>query len=516
MNLRLMLEERAKRYRDKIAFALGEHRLSYAELDEASNRIANALIRIGVEKGDRVAILLPNIPEFAVIYFGIVKTGGIAVPLDVRYKVDELISLCDNSKPKVMVTESPYLEPLIAALPQFKSIEHVIDLQAKLEGQLASYQEIMATSPAQKVEVELKPEDIAHITYAAGTATSIRGAALPHDSLITEAAIGADAFKQTDKDIELLYSLPMCRTFGLVAIMLTSVYKGSTVVIAPGLSISSCMELIEKERVTMLMGVPSAFTLAVNLAEKEGVNYDLSSLRFCGSGGAPLPLDIIQRFKKYYGLDIVNFWGLTESTALVTSQPIDGTGKVGAVGKVLPGWELKIVDEDGHELPPNQPGEIIVRGPIMKGYYGNPQATANVIKNGWLHTGDIGKIDEDGYLFILDKKKDMIIVAGQNIYPDDIERVLYTHPKVAEAAVVGIPDKLRGEAVRAVIRLKEGAVATEREIKQFCREHLADFKVPKQVVFMTSLPKTITGKIRKEVLRQMSAPGQARDGGVIL
>ena len=510
MNLKLMLEETAEQYRGKTAFVLGEHRLSYAELDEASNRIANALIKRGVVKGDRVAILLPNIPEFPVIYFGIIKAGGIAVPLDVRYKVDELVYLCDNSKPKVIVTESPYLEPLIPALPQFKSIEHIIDMSSKYEGQFPSYREIMATSSAQKVEAELEPEDVAHITYASGATTHPKGAALTHYGLMTAAAIGADEFQQTDKDIELLYSLPMCRTFGLVMIMLTSVSKGSTVVIAPGLSISSCLELIEKEKVTILMGVPSAFTLAVNLAGKEGVRYDLSSLRLCGSAGAPLPVDIMKRFKKLYGLDIANFWGLTESTALVTSQPIDGTGKVGAVGKVLPGWELKIVDDDGQELPPNQPGEIIVRGPLMKGYYGNPQATAEVIKNGWLYTGDIGKVDEDGYLFILDKKKDVIIVAGQNIYASDIEEVLYTHPKVAEAAVVGIPDKLRGEAVRAVIRLKEGAVATEREIKQFCRDRLADFKVPKQIVFMASLPKTITGKIHKEALKQMSMPDHAR------
>jgi len=510
MNLKLMLRETAKRYGGKTAFALGERRLSYAELDEASNKIANALTKMGVVKSDRVAILLPNIPEFSVIYFGIVKIGGIAVPLDIRYKVDELLSICDNSEPKVMVTESPYLEPLIPVLPQFKSIEHIIDMSSKYEGQFSSYREIMATSSAQGGAVELEPEDIAHITYTSGTTSRPKGAALTHYSLMTEAAIGANRFQQTDRDIELLYSLPMCHAFGLVVIMLTSVARGSTVVIAPGLSIGSCLELIEREKVTILMGVPSAYVLAVNMAEKEGVKHDLSSLRLCGSAGAPLPVDIMQQFNKHYGLDIVNFWGLTESTALVTSQPIDGTGKVGAVGKVLPGWELKIVDDDGQQLPPNQPGEIIVRGPIMKGYYGNPQATAEVIKNGWLYTGDIGKVDEDGYLFILDKKKDMIIVAGQNIYPGDIEQVLYTHPKIAEAAVVGIPDKLRGEAVRAVIRLKEGAVATEREIKQFCRSRLAEFKVPKQIVFMASLPKTISGNIRKEVLKQISVPDHAR------
>ena len=249
------------------------------------------------------------------------------------------------------------------------------------------------------------------------------------------------------------------------------------------------------------MGVPFIFALAVNAAEEAGVKHDLSSLRLCVSAGAPLPMDVMERFKKLYGLNITEFYGLTASTALVTCQPIDGTGKLGSVGKVLPGWELKIVDDNGKELPSNQQGEIIVRGPIMKGYYNNPQATAEKIKDGWLYTNDIGKVDEDGNLFILAKKKEMIITKGQNIHPSDIEDVLYVHPKVAEAAVVGVPDELRGEIVRAVISLREGQVTTEEEIRHFCREHMADYKLPKQIIFIDSLPKTATGEIRMQELK---------------
>jgi long-chain acyl-CoA synthetase len=320
---------------------------------------------------------------------------------------------------------------------------------------------------------------------------------------VTEAAISGDGFQQTDKDIMMLFALPMYHMLGLVVVLLASVYKGSTVVIAPGtgLSISIFMTAIEREKGTMFIGVPFIFALAVNTAEKEGIKNDLSSLRLCGSAGAPLPIDIIQRFKQHYGLDVVDFWGLTEAVCHVTCPPIDGTGKLGSVGKALPGWEMKIVDDNAKELPPNQTGEIIVSGPIMKGYYNNPQATAEAIRDGWLYTGDIGRVDEDGCLFILGRKKEMIIAKGQNIYPSDIEDVLYTHPKVAEAAVVGIPDKLRGEVVRAVISLKEGEATTEEEIKRFCRKCMADYKVPKQVIFMDSLPKTANGKIRKEDLR---------------
>ena len=503
MSLKLMLEETAGRYGRKTAIVFGDRRLSYAEIDEASNKVANTLIRMGVNKGDRVAMLLPNSPEFVIIYFGIVKAGSIAVPLDTKYKVDELASLFDNCQPKVLVAESPTLEPLVPALPRFKSIKHVIDLGSKYEGQFLSYRDIMATSSAQRIEVEPGPEDIATISYTGGPTNRPRGVMLSHQRLVTEAAMSADGFQQTDKDIIMLFALPMLHLFGLTAVLLASVYKGSTVVIVPGtgLSISILMATIEKEKGTMFLGVPYIFALVVDIAEKEGVKNDLSSLRLCSSGGAPLSIDIIRRFKQHYGFDLIDIWGLTEAICHVTCPPIDGTGKLGSVGKALPGWEVKIVDDNGRELLLNQPGEIIVRGPIMKGYYNNPQATAEAIKDGWLYTGDIGRVDEDGYLFLSGRKKETIIVKGQNIYPSDIEDVLYTHPKVAEAAVVGIPDELRGEVVRAVISLKEGEVTTEEEIRRFCRKHMADYKVPKQVIFIDSLPKTATGKIRKEDLR---------------
>lgn len=502
MNLKLMLKETARRYGRKTAIVLGDRRLSYAELDEASNKVANALLGMGVSKGDRVAMLLPNSLEFVTIYFGVVKTGGIAIPLDTRYKLDELASLFDDSRPKVLVTESPFLEPLVPALPRFNYIEHIIELGSKYEGQFLSYQQIMATSSARKVEVEPEPEDIAHIAYTSGPTLHPRGAMMSHQSLVTFAAISGDGFQQTDEDVVVLFALPMHHAFGLAIVLLTSICKGSTVVMVPGLSIPNLMGTIERERVTIFMGVPFVYALAVNIAEEAGVKHDLSSLRFCGSAGAALPTDIMERFRKHYGLGIVDFWGLTESAAHVTCQPLDGTGKLGSVGKVLPGWELKIVDEDGKELPPNQPGEIIVRGPIMNGYYGNPQVAAKTIKDGWLYSGDIGKIDEDGYLFLSgSRKKEMIIVKGQNIYPSDIEDVLSAHPKVAEAAVVGVSDELRGEVVRAIISLKEGEVATEEEIRRFCRQHMADYKLPKQVIFVDSLPKTAAGKIDKEDLR---------------
>jgi len=503
MNLRLMLEAAAGRYGKKTAVVMDERRLSYAQLDEASNKIANALLGMGVKKGERVAMLLSNSPEFAAIYFGVVKIGGIAVPLDTKYKLTELGSLFNDSQPRVVVAESPFLGPIAPALAGFKSIAGVIELGSEHKGQFLSYQEIMDTSPAEPVAVELKGEDIAHIAYTSGPSFNPRGVAMSHEALVREAAISGDGFRQTDKDIVVLFALPMHHAFGLVVILLTAVIKGSTVVMLGGLSINSLLEVIEREKATIFMAVPFVHALIASTAETEGIHHDLSSLRLWGTAGAAMPPNTWQKIKQLLGLSAVDFWGMTESAAHVTCQSPDGAGKPGSVGKALPGWELKIVDDDGRELPPNQPGEIVVRGPIMNSYYNNPQATAEVIKNGWLHTSDIGRVDEEGWLFLLGgRKKDMLIAKGQNIYPSDIEQVLASHPKVAAAAVVGVPDEVRGESPRAFISLKAGEVATEQEMKRFCLERLANYKVPREFIFADSLPRTAEGKIDKKSLRE--------------
>ncbi|MFC1957696.1 class I adenylate-forming enzyme family protein [Chloroflexota bacterium] len=507
MSLKLMLDEAASRYGKKTAIVSDDRRLSYADLDEASNRVANALIKMGVNKGDRVAMLLSNSPEFVIIYFGIVKIGAVAVPLDIKYKVAELTSLFADCQPKVLLTESPALEPLIPVLSQFKSIRHVIDLNPGANGAFPGYREIIAAGSARQIETALEPEDVAYIAYTSGPSFDPRGVMLSHQSLLREATISGDGFQQTDKDVVMLFALPMHHVVGLVMVMLTAISNGSTVVMLPGVSIPTLTETIEREKVTIFMGVPFVFALMVRSAEDDGIRHNLSSLRLCASGGAALPVALAKRFKQLYGLDIAQFWGLTEAACHVTCQSVDGSGEPGSVGKALPGWQLKIVDDSGNELSPGQAGEVIIRGPIMKGYYNNPQATAEVIKNGWFYTGDIGRVDGEGNLFITGRKKDMIIVKGQNIYPGDIESVLSTHPKVAEAAVMAFPDAMRGEVVGVVVSLKEGAVATEPEIRRFCLERIANYKVPKQVISLKSLPRTTTGQIDKESIRvQLSIP----------
>lgn len=502
MNLKAMLARTVERFAARTAIVSGERRITYDELDKASNKIANALIGLGVERGDRVATLLTNSPEFVNVYFGVIKTGAIAVPLDTRYKPVELASLFANCRPKVLIGESAVLEPLVPEMSRFDSIEHVIDLEGKFEGQFLSYRQITDTGSSQNVDIEPEPDDIGTISYTGGPTSRPHGVALSHRNLVAEAVMSGEGFGQTENDVAVLFALPMFHMFGLASILLTSVNKGSTVVLVPGTgrSVTSFLETIEREKGTIYMGVPYIYALAINVAEREGVNFDLSSLRLWGSGGATLTADIASRFKKQFGADILDIWGLTEAVSHVTYHPLDGTGNTNSTGKALPGFELAIADDDGHRLPPGQVGEILVKGPMMSGYYNDPEATVKAVRNGWLHTGDLGSIDGDGYLHLSGMKKNVIILKGQNIYPIDIEKVLCTHPKIAEAVVVGIPDKLRGEVVAAIIRLKNRVTATEQEIRRFCQERLSDYKLPKVMFFTRSpLKKDSTGIGKKKL-----------------
>ncbi len=501
------LEETARLHAGKTAIVLGPRRVSYAELDEESNKVANALAKLGIGKGDRVAMLLSNSPEFVSTYFGIAKVGAIAVPLDTRYKIEELTGILNSCEPKIIVSESAFLGPIIPEQQRFSYIEHLIEVGNAYDGQCLSYQELMDMSQSTRMDVEITPDDLGTISYTSGPTSEPHGAVFTHGNLYLSAINSADVFQQNDKDVVMSFALPMYHMFGLAVVLLSSISKGSTIIIVPGtgISINTLMEAIERERGTMLLGVPYIYALAVKLANQEGIKSDLSSLRFCCSGGAPLTVDLIRQFRKCYGLTIIDIWGLTEAVAQVTCQPIDGKGKLGASGKALPGWQMKIVDDNDNELPVNQQGEIIIKGPMMREYYNNPQATAEKINNGWLHTGDIGRVDKDGYMFITGRKKNMIILKGQNIYPIDIEKVLRAFPKIAEAKIIGIPDKLRGEIVGAIIRLKRRAEATEQEIRRFCTERMADYKLPKQITFTRIVLKNFVNRIGTENLAEYLA-----------
>ncbi len=493
MDLKAMLANTAGRLADKTAIIMKDRRVSFTRIEADSNRVASALIKMGVKKGDRVATMQASNPEFVSIFFGILKAGGITVPLDSRYVADELVNIFNDCRPKVLAIENPPLESLLPALPKFESIEHVIAVNTEYDGQFTSYQDIIADNPPETVDVPINPEDTAIISYTSGPTQNPHGVVLSHQSLYTEAINSAETLQQTEKDVLMQFALPMYHQFGLTAVMLASIYKGNKVVVVPGTgrSIDSFMEAVEREKGTVYMGVPYIYSLMINVARREGIKHDLSSLRLCISGGAPLENAVIRLFRQYYGFNIIDVYGQTETVCHITMMPMDGSGSAGASGKALPCWEIKIFDENDNELPPGREGEIVTRGPIMTGFYNKPEATAKVIKNGWLHTGDIGKLDEDGLLYITGRKRRMLILKGQNIFPDDIESVLAAHPGIAEVRILGVIDLIRGETVKALVKLKPGETASEQEIRRYCQEHMADYKLPREVAFVDVMPEVV-------------------------
>ena len=505
----------ADRYGDKAAIISGEKQLSYNDLDRESNRAARAFSQLGIGRGDRVAFLLGNSPDFIVAFFGVVKVGAIAVPLDPKYKLTELTSLFNDCQPKILLTESPCLELVSASRDRFPFLKNIFSLDSlpltktgiRLDAGTGNFADLLSSMSPETLLFEAGDDDIAVIAYTSGASLSPRGIMLSHQSISIEAEISGEGFAQTERDIVPVFALPLHHAAGLIIVGLTSFYRGSTLVMISGMSISNLLETIEKERATLFIGVPFIFSLMVQHAEKEGLKNNLDSLRLCASGGSPLFVAVSQRFKELYGHHIAQFWGLTEITAHITVQAPDGSGIPGSIGKPLQGCEVRVIDETGQELPPGHTGELICRGPLMKGYYNNPEATAEIIKHGWLQTGDIGYIDIDGNIFITGRKKDLIIPKGQNIAPSDIETVLLKHPKVAEVAVLGLPDDSRGEVIMAIIHLKSGQTATESEMRRLCLENLANFKVPKEYTFVDFTLQSTDGRIDKETLRrQLSLP----------
>ncbi|MFC1872998.1 class I adenylate-forming enzyme family protein [Chloroflexota bacterium] len=490
-NLRLLLENTAGKFPDKTALKSVAGNLSYQELNAASNQVARGLLSLGIRHGDRVAMLLPNIIEFVVFYFGIAKMGAVVAPLDMRYKTEELQQIFQSCQPKAVVAGPEFLAGFNPET--FPSVRQTIVIGENTGEYTTSYAEMLNSFPEDGIGIGIIPEDLATITYASSPTTNPCGSTFTHSTLCREAEVSSLGLEQTEDDITPLFALPMFHNFGLATVMMNTIYKGSTLIIVPGtgISIHTLLDTIEQEKCTVLFGVPYIYALAVKMAKREGVHHDLSSLHLCCSGGAPLAVKVIKEFKQYYGINLADIWGLTEGVSAVTTQLSDGSGRIGSVGKALPGWKVAIVNADNKQLPPNHTGEIVIQGPMTSGYYQHPQETAKLIQNGWLHTGDLGKLNEDGFLFLTGRKKNMIILKGQNIYPVDIEQVLVEHPMVAAARVSGIPDKLRGEIVRATIQLKPDSEINEHEIRQYCLQRMADYKSPRQVVFQEKpLPKT--------------------------
>ncbi|HYE36565.1 long-chain fatty acid--CoA ligase [Methylocaldum sp.] len=494
------LRESARLYPDRPAVILGSQIIDHATMGDRSDRMAAALAARGVAKGDRVALYCPNSAEFAIAYTGIVKAGATVVPINLLLNTEEIGFILNDSGAKGLIFHQAFSKQTESVLQAAPGIEFRVSVGGEAEGAVAF--EAFLDSDAPIPEIDCDPqEDLVVILYTSGTTGRPKGAMLTHGNLVANTRSVREAMHwRPGKDVVLLV-LPMFHAFAATVGMLTPLTNGCAFVPLPRFEPDQVADAIHASRATIFLGVPSMYTVLLRLRD-ERVPL-LSSVRYCVSGGAALPVDVLRRFEEKFNIRIYEGDGPTECSPVTCVNPIDGFIKPGTVGLPVPGVEMKILDEDGRELPCGEVGEIAVRGAsVMNGYWKQPEATSEVFRGEWFLTGDLGTRDEDGYFSIVDRKKDLIIVNGMNVYPRMIEEVLYRFPPIREAAVVGEPHDLHGEIPVAYIASDESRPTTEAEVRAFCREHLGRHQVPRKIVFLPELPKNGAGKILKRQLRK--------------
>jgi long-chain acyl-CoA synthetase len=503
-NLAVMLRESARRAPAKTAVILGDATLSYAQLDELSDKLAANLTGAGLAIGDRVGLQLPNIPQFVIAYFGILKAGGVVVPMNVLLKAPEIAFQLENSGARTLITYGGFIDEAAKAAEAAAVTSLYVVGETVSETGAAPFEALLAGDPPGPQLAARGPADPAVIIYTSGTTGTPKGAVLSHIGLYMNADIPGRLFEFAEEDVAIV-ALPLFHVFALSSIMNTCVLLGGTMTLVPRFDPRAVLQLMQRDRVTVFMGVPTMYIALLQAIDAaDAGDYDLASLRVAVSGGAPIPAEVIDAFESRFGVPILEGYGLSESSSTATFNISVTERKVYSVGKPIWGTSLQIWDEESRPLPPgaDHVGEVVLRGMnIMTGYYDNPEATAKAFAGGWFHTGDLGYIDEDGFLFIVDRIKDLIIRGGYNVYPREIEEVLYAHPAVAEAAVIGVPDPKMGEEVRAIVAVKPGQAVTETELIEFVKERAAAYKYPRTIEFRDSLPKGATGKILKKELR---------------
>jgi long-chain acyl-CoA synthetase len=502
-NLAIMLRESTNAHPDKPLVHINELTFTYAQVDEISGRVASALLATGLQQGDKVAVQLPNLPQFLFSYFGILKAGLVMVPLNPLLRAPEVQYHLEDSDAKVLITFEMFAEEAYKGASQVDGVTtYVVNMPGndqRPEG-TKHFDELYFADDTRDI-VPLDPGETAVLLYTSGTTGKPKGAELTHFQLFMNCTVAGELFQFREDDIGVAV-LPLFHVFGLSSVLNTSVRYGGTIVLIPRFELEPVIDAIEKHRCTIFSGVP---TMYFGLLKMDTQGRDLSSLRVGVSGGAAIPGEVIKAFEeKFPGVVILEGYGLSESASTTTFNVNAEQRKVLSIGKPIWGVEVRVVDDEDKELPAGEEhvGEIVIRGHnIMKGYYNKPEATAEAFKNGWFHTGDLAYKDEDGYFFIVDRKKDLIIRGGYNVYPREIEEVLYANPSIAEAAVIGKPDEKLGEEVVAVVTLKEGASTTSEEVIAYCKERLAAYKYPREVRIVDALPMGPTGKILKKELR---------------
>ncbi|MGW6199936.1 long-chain-fatty-acid--CoA ligase [Kribbella sp. NPDC055110] len=488
-NLSLNLSESAAMYPDHPAIRLDDDVLSYTALDDAASRVATLLQEYGVQPGDRVGLMLPNVPEFAIIFYGILRAGAVAVPMNPLLKRREVEYYLGDSGARVLFA--------------WHEVADEAEAGAKAAGsELApvapqEFRELVAERRPLVNPASRDADDTAVILYTSGTTGRPKGAELTHAGLNTNQAVTARTLVLLGPDDVVMGCLPLFHVFGLTCGLNSAIANGSTLTLIPRFTPAKALEVIQRDRVTVFEGVPTMYAAMLGVPDRE--QYDVSTLRTCISGGAALPVEVLRGFEEAFGCIILEGYGLSETSPVASFNHPDAVRKPGSIGTPIEGVRMRVVDDKRQPVQPGEIGEIQIGGHnVMKSYWNKPEETAATIDaDGWLSTGDMARQDEDGYFFIVDRKKDLLIRGGYNVYPREVEEVLYEHPAVAEAAVVGIPHPSLGEEIGAAVALKEGTTATPEELRDFVKGRIAAYKYPRAVWIVDELPKGPTGKIQR-------------------
>ena len=493
-NLANMLVAAVERNGAGLALRLDDRAITYDLLDAATARVAGLLAADGIGPGDRVGVMLPNVPHFPIAYYGILRLGGIVVPMNVLLKRREIAYYLSDSQASTLLAWDGFAAEAQAGAAQ-------AGVGCRLVGPGEIVRLMSEGSPLDEVAT-VEATDTAVILYTSGTTGTPKGAELTHDNLTRNAEVSAGLFG-LDGEAITLGALPLFHSFGQTCAMNATIRAAGCLTLIPRFDPAKALEIIERDKVSVFEGVPTMYSAMLEVGNRG--SYDTSTLRVCASGGASMPVELMRGFEAAFGCTILEGYGLSETSPVASFNQPDRERKVGSIGTPIAGVEMKVVDDAGAQRPTGEVGEIVIRGHnVMKGYWRNPQATAEAIDTeGWFRSGDLAVVDGDGYFFIVDRKKDMIIRGGYNVYPREIEEILYEHPAVREAAVLGMPDDALGEEVGAAVALRDGAAVGEAELSEFVRERVAAYKYPRRIWFVEDLPKGPTGKILK---REIEVP----------
>lgn len=498
MALPMKISEWAQKQPNKIAIQSEQGMLNYQEFEEKINKTANAFINLGIKQGERVLIQIGNRFEFMYCYFAAMKIGAIIVPINPLYTSSEISHIVSDSQPSIYVCERSISDNVETVMKESRKLLGAFILDE--ENPNTSFDALIANESGDYDMYEYAEDDVCEILYTSGTTGKPKGAMLTHHGLYSNALTYSEILKATNDDKSLIV-VPLYHAAGQTNLMNTMFVSGGSNYLLARFEPEKVLSTLQNEKITFFLGVPTMYTLLLNHPKVETYQF---SLRIAITGSAPMPVEVLNRWKQLFNFDLLEGYGLSECSPIVTNHRPESVKKPGSIGYPLPEVNVKVFDEDGEEVPVGEIGEIVVKGPnVMKGYWKRPEENAAVLKDGWFYTGDVGYQDEDGYFFIVDRKKDMINRAGMKISPREIEEVLYTHPQILEASVIGIPDPVMGEELKAYFTLKNPDDTVDiDELREFCKKSLAPYKVPKNFEVMEELPKTLSGKIQKTVLRE--------------